>query len=84
MQKVGAQKVAGGKKLHLPPPELAQCGSHTVNTMLLEGSGHLHLDDFWVVLGLFFRSPKATSQGVQETGWNFDGFGEPVGPAGIP
>ena len=93
--KSGGSESGWGKKRRLTPPEMAQCGSHAVNTMLFEGSGHVHLDGFWVVLGYLlgsllvtfgpmwsFWAPKATSQGVHETGWNFDGFWDP--PWGTP
>ena len=32
-------------------PDVAQCGSHTVNTICAEGSIHIHLSDFGVTLG---------------------------------
>ena len=72
MPKVGVQKAAEQEKRHAIPPEVAQCGSHTINTMLFEMSSHVHSDGFWMVLGYLFGSLLVTL-GPKWTLWGYPG-----------
>ena len=50
-KKVGARKTHRNKADDPTPSEVAQCGSHIVNTMCFEGSTHRYLSDFGATLG---------------------------------
>ena len=51
-KKVGAGKTYRNKADDPTPSEVAQCGSHTVNTMCFEGSDQIRMSGFGVTLSL--------------------------------